>query len=34
MSKRHPGSRRAHQEPSTDPDDRFIAWVLEVGNWA
>ena len=34
MSKRHPGSRRAHQAPSTDPDDVFIARVLEVGNWA
>jgi len=33
MSKRHPGSRRAHQEPPTDPDDIFIAKVLEVGNW-
>jgi len=34
MSKRHPGSRRAHQESPTDPDDIFIARVLEVGNWA
>ena len=34
MSKRHPGSRRAHQEAPTDPDDIFIARVLEVGNWA
>ena len=34
MSKRHPGSRRAHQEPSADPDDIFLARVLAVGNWA
>ena len=34
MAKRHPGSRRTYQEPSTDPDDIFIARVLEVGNWA
>jgi len=34
MSKRHPGSRRAHQEPSADPDDIFLARVLGVGNWA
>ncbi len=34
MSKRHPGSRRTHQEPSSDPDDLFIAKILEVGNWA
>ena len=34
MSKRHPGSRRAHQEAPTDPDDIFIARVLEVWNWA
>ena len=33
MSKRHPGSRRAHQEPSADPDDIFLARVLAVGNW-
>ncbi|HIA99595.1 MAG TPA: tetratricopeptide repeat protein [Gemmatimonadetes bacterium] len=34
MSKRHPGSRRAHQEPSADPDDIFLARLLAVGNWA
>ena len=34
MSTRHPGSRRAHQEPSADPDDIFLARVLGVGNWA
>jgi len=34
MSKRHPGSRRAHQEPSADPDDIFLSKVLTVGNWA
>ena len=34
MSKRHPGSRRAYEQSSDDPDDLFIAKILEVGNWA
>ena len=33
MSKRHPGSRRVHEQPSTDPDDLFVAKILEIGNW-
>ena len=34
MSKRHPASRRAYEQSSDDPDDLFIAKILEVGNWA
>jgi tetratricopeptide (TPR) repeat protein len=34
MSQRHPGSRRTHQAPDNDPDDLFLAKVLDIGNWA
>ena len=35
MSKRHPGARRArHDSASGDPDDAFIARVLDFSNWA
>ena len=33
MSQRHPGARRTHQEQSSDPDDIFLAKVLNVGKW-
>ena len=34
MSQRHPGSRRTHQDQSSEPDDIFIAKLLEIGNWS
>lgn len=35
MSKRHPGARRAHSASTGgDPDDAFIARVLDFSNWA
>jgi tetratricopeptide (TPR) repeat protein len=34
MAKRHPGSRRAKQESSQEPDDLFVAKVLHIGKWA
>ncbi len=34
MSKRHPCARRTHQEHDSDPDDIFLAKVLDVGKWA
>lgn len=34
MAKRHPGSRRARQESSQEPDDVFVAKVLHFGKWA
>jgi predicted negative regulator of RcsB-dependent stress response len=34
MSQRHPGSRRTRHEASDEPDDVFVARVLDVGNWA
>ncbi len=34
MSKRHPGARRTHQEHDNDPDDLFLARVLNFGKWA
>jgi hypothetical protein len=34
MAKRHPGARRTQQAPSHDPDDIFLAKVLETGQWA
>ena len=33
MSQRHPGARRTQQEPSSDPDDIFLAKVLDVCKW-
>ena len=33
MSQRHPGARRTHHEQSNDPDDIFVAKVLDVGKW-
>jgi predicted negative regulator of RcsB-dependent stress response len=34
MSKRRPGTRKAQQETSQDPDDVFLANVLHLGKWA
>jgi len=34
MSQRHPGSRRTRHEAHDEPDDVFVARVLDVGNWA
>jgi tetratricopeptide (TPR) repeat protein len=34
MSQRHPGSRRTRHEANDEPDDVFVARVLDVGNWA
>ncbi len=34
MTKRHPGARRTHQEHDNDPDDIFLAKVLDAGKWA
>ena len=31
---KHPGARRTRHEQRDDPDDMFLAKVLEVGNWA
>ena len=33
MSQRHPGARRTRQEQGDDPDDIFLAKVLDVGKW-
>ena len=34
MAKRHPGARRTRQDKPDEPDDIFLAKVLEMGNWA
>ncbi len=34
MAKRHPGARRTQQGKSHDPDDLFLAKLLEMGEWA
>jgi len=34
MTKRHPGARRTQQDHNNDPDDIFLARVLNTGQWA
>lgn len=34
MSQRHPGSRKRKQKKDSEPDDIFVAKILEIGNWA
>ena len=34
MAKRHPGARRAQHESTDNPDDVFVAKVVEVSTWA
>ena len=34
MSQRHPGARRASHKSPNDPEDAFIARVLQFSNWA
>jgi hypothetical protein len=34
MSQRHPGARRTINESKSDPDDAFLARVLEISKWA
>ncbi len=34
MAKRHPAARRARHEVSHDPDDVFLARILQISEWA
>jgi predicted negative regulator of RcsB-dependent stress response len=34
MSQRHPGARRTINQSKSDPDDAFLARVLEISKWA
>ena len=34
MSQRHPGSRRSSRQAGHEPDDVFVARVLNLGKWA
>lgn len=34
MAKRHPDARRTRKQSPSDGEDTFVAWILDVSNWA